>query len=246
MSVSNVTIPVNVPNLQALFGNTAPKNIDIDKIFKADPQKWSYTGHGYTQAMPDGTSVYVTQPAGTGGEIFITYTDKNGMSVTFTASDVKGSLQFTDVDVEGGGTMNGKSAASMEEFLMDMMINDDAMWGNKKRKGNAGAGSASASAGGASGAGAAGSAVLDPNEWMGGGESWFVEMAIAMGEILKKRAVELKELLNQIKQYDDDPPHGLTMELQGKTQEMQFLQTAFTTVLNTLGETIKKSLEQAR
>jgi uncharacterized protein YukE len=254
MSVSNVTTSVQVPNLQALFGNTAPKDIDIHKIFKCDPQKWSYNGHGYTQTAPNGMTVYVTQPSGAGDDIFITVTDpKSGMSVTWNAGDVKGTLQIKDIDVQRGGTVNGMNAKQLEEFITEMFLSTEHNGpGGKKRKGNGqaggnqGNGATGGAAGGANGAGMLEGGVLDPADWAGAGESWFVQMAIAMGEIIKNRALELKGLLEQIKAAGDDPPQKLAMEFQGKTQEMQFLMNAFSTALNALGDTIKKALEQAR
>jgi histidinol dehydrogenase len=67
-----------------------------------------------------------------------------------------------------------------------------------------------------------------------------------MGQIIKDRALDLKGLLEKIRANGDNPPQDLAMEFQGKTQEMQFLQNAFSTALNAIGDTIKKALEQAR
>jgi uncharacterized protein YukE len=252
MSVSNVTVPVQIPNLQALFGNTAPKDIDIHKIFKCDPQKWTYDGHGYSQTMPDGMTVYITQPSGVGDDIYITVTDPaKGMATTFHAGDVNGTLVVKDIDTQGRGSVGGMNAAQLEEFITEMFLSTEHNGpGGKKRKGNGQANSqgsgATGSAGGVGGSGMVEGGVLNPAEWSGDGESWFVLMAIAMGEIIKQRALELKGLLEQIKAAGDDPPQKLAMEFQGKTQEMQFLMNAFSTALNAIGDTIKKALEQAR
>jgi hypothetical protein len=181
MSVSNVTNMIAVPNLN-VFAGISPDKIDINKIFRADPEKWTYNGHGYSNTAANGLITYVTQPGGVGEDIFITVTDpKLGLSVTWNAGDVNGTLTIKDVDVEGRGTLNGMNAKTLEEWITEMFLTTEHNGpGGKKRKAN-GQSSASQGNGAANGAGGVGGAnmeggVLDPAEWSSTGESWFVLM----------------------------------------------------------------------
>jgi RTX calcium-binding nonapeptide repeat (4 copies) len=222
---------------------------------------YTYKGDGFTMTM--------SQPGGAGKpfELKVTDTEGDNKGVSMTVKFDPESGEYS-INIEGG-TLSKADAAKLnsamnsgdfESFMLDLVM------GNKlKKKGSSGAGGGAAAdttAGSAGGTGGA-SATTSSDDGMGSTSgasglsssgnasgldtsgngdmtsSWFLVLAIGMGTIMNKMADKMIKLLNQIKDAGDNPPYKLTAEFQATAQMLSFMQQAFMTALNSLGESIK-------
>lgn len=76
----------------------------------------------------------------------------------------------------------------------------------------------------------------------GGSDSWLVAIAKAMGKVAGQHAKKLAELSNQLEGLNGKDPNNaqqsqeITNQMQGESQMLNLLQTAFSNVLKTIGE----------
>ncbi len=138
------------------------------------------------------------------------------------------------------GLQNGDYLAKM----LDLAMGGDS---KMKKKGAHGNTSASGASGSATGSAEADTAVDGSSDGYSGlnvdganeATSWFLVLAEGMGKIMNKFAEKMIDLLNQIEAAGDDPPYELTAKFQATSQQLAFMQQAFMTALNSLGESIK-------
>jgi hypothetical protein len=176
----------------------------------------------------------------------------------------RGNDEFRD-DVESDA---GRAKRDAQDALRDMV--DDEIYGNNRKKrrsneqqksdnGSGGTGQATEADGGNASEDnpndfqtATDNPVLEPNTSDGRGQnlssedsgdsSWFLTLAKIMGKLLNEKADKITDLLDEIKEQGDDPPYELTAQFQAQTQVLSYLQQAFTTAINTLGDVINRSV----
>jgi hypothetical protein len=254
-----------LPNLNS----NARADAGIDELFKGSADFKEVGNNRYVRPMADGGSIVVTQPDGKGGELHVErsgryfgtteYTvdlsklsyDNLGAEITLGESDVSMDVNF-DRDVQGNWRAIDvnvdapqMSAADIEKAGAELMqeLNDSiAETGKNKRKKGAGADGTSTSTAAPQTGGTeanSGGGGID----LGEGESWFMLLAIAMGNVMNEKATGLKDLLKQIEDAGDEPPFALTARFNALSQELNFMQSAFMNALNSIGATIKGFLE---
>jgi RTX calcium-binding nonapeptide repeat (4 copies) len=200
-----------------------------------------------------GQTVTWSQPGGAGSPISIRYED--------TAGPDKGTVKVVQMTADGKGDVpyynNPMLSAEQNETIRKSLTDGDymakmldlVMGGDSKmkKKGAHGNTSASGASGSATGSAEADGAVEGSSDGYSGlnvdgaGEatSWFLVLAEGMGKIMNKFAEKMIDLLNQIEAAGDDPPYELTAKFQATSQQLAFMQQAFMTALNSLGESIK-------
>jgi hypothetical protein len=242
------------PVLATAAVSTTPGNATLATLM-ASPK-----GTGYTQTSPgvwtaqgDGTTTTMTQPGGAGAPIYNTLTSTSGVSkggVTVTEIKPDGSTKFVSYNNPNLTAVQNKAMNDLlDKGLLDGL--DNAFTSVKKKKGGGSATTGAGAAAGGPGEGMSGSidgasgldgtSGLDTNV-SDGSDSWFMVLAVAMGTIMNKMAEKMIGLLNKIKAAGDDPPYALTAEFQATAQMLSFMQQAFMTALNSLGESIKTSV----
>jgi len=76
----------------------------------------------------------------------------------------------------------------------------------------------------------------------GGSDSWLVAIAKAMGKVAGQHAKKLAELSNKLEGLNGKDPNNaqqsqeITNQMQGESQMLNLLQTAFSNVLKSIGE----------
>jgi RTX calcium-binding nonapeptide repeat (4 copies) len=200
-----------------------------------------------------GQTITWSQPGGAGSPISIRYED--------TAGPDKGTVKVLEMTADGKGGVpyynNPMLSAEQNEIIRKSLTDGDymakmldlVMGGDSKmkKKGAHGNTSASGASGSATGSAEADGAVEGSSDGYSGlnvdgaGEatSWFLVLAEGMGKIMNKFAEKMIDLLNQIEAAGDDPPYELTAKFQATSQQLAFMQQAFMTALNSLGESIK-------
>jgi uncharacterized protein YukE len=242
------------PSALALLTTPIANSRNLDRLFSGQ-HNWSWNGGAFTNGNVSVTPLSASLTNSLGN---ISWTNGTGQSAVSWGLNLQGGVENLQVSQSTSTARPSlresiqlaeklvQGAKEFGEWLMEFIT--ETLENRNRRKPNGATGGGSTGGSSAS-AGAGGANTLDPSEWAVGSdgeESWFVQMAMAMGEIIKNRALELKDLLEEIKAAGDNPPQALAMKFQGKTQEMQFIMNAFSTALNAIGETIKKALEQAR
>jgi hypothetical protein len=204
----------------------------------------------------------VTQPGGAGTPVNVKMIPSSGALKGATIDITLNPDKSSTVNVSGGSLTPDQSKA-INDLVNKMQLDglDNAFTSVKKKKGGGsattgagaaaggagdGGGSSSGSVDGSSGAidggsGLDGTSGLDTSG-SDGSDSWFMVLAVAMGTIMNKMAEKMIGLLNKIKAAGDDPPYALTAEFQATAQMLSFMQQAFMTALNSLGESIKTSV----
>jgi hypothetical protein len=231
-------------------------NFDLGAAVNNSNSGLTQTSPGVYVGSLSGVTATVTQPQGAGGPMNIKLTVPDGVLKGATI-DLK-----LNADNSASVKINGGSLSSTERKSLEDLINkqlrdgtDNAFSSVKKKKGGGSATTgADAAAGGGAAAGAPdgggsidgasgldGTSGLDTNV-SDGSDSWFMVLAVAMGTIMNKMAEKMIGLLNKIKAAGDDPPYALTAEFQATAQMLSFMQQAFMTALNSLGESIKTSV----
>ena len=201
----------------------------------------------------------VTQPGGPGTPFSttLTYTsgERDGTTLSYSAGP-DGTSKFIaynnpDFTPEQNKVINDAMKNKGGQFDADYLAKqlDLVMGGDSKmkKKGAHGNTSASGASGSATGGGEADAAVDGASDGYSGlnvdganeATSWFLVLAEGMGKIMNKFAEKMIDLLNQIEAAGDDPPYELTAKFQATSQQLAFMQQAFMTALNSLGESIK-------
>jgi hypothetical protein len=238
---------------------------------QTSPGEYTYvkSGETITMTQPGGPGSQIVQTTTTTsgpnkGAVLVNKVDADGNNPVFgsynnpnfTAAENK---VINDAMKSKGGKFDG-------EYLADQL--DMANGGHtkkKEKKGShgtsnttSGASGGDSAAGGSSDVGGSGdsgglgdsgavegtnlnSAGLDIGGSDGSG-SWFMVLAEGLGTIMNKFAQKMIGLLNEIKNAGDDPPYKLTADFQATSQQLSFMQQAFMTALNALGESIKTSV----
>ena len=233
-------------------GNTnGGANFSLPGVLTGLPGVTSGSNGGWTFRLGNLTITF-SQPGGTGTEATLKYeftagpNKGNSMSVSYDPKSGEYSTAF-----EGSKEWTTQVGPSMmsSDYLAQML--DLAMGGNSKMKkkgaqGNTSASGAESAGGSGEGgemegglSGAEGSYSGLEVDGYDGSTSWFLVLAIGMGQIMNKFAERMIKLLNEIKAAGDDPPYALTAEFQATSQQLAFMQQAFMTALNSLGESIK-------
>jgi RTX calcium-binding nonapeptide repeat (4 copies) len=206
-----------------------------------------------------------SQPGGAGSPIRVTYTDTSGeykgtVKVIELTADGKGDVvSYNNPKLSAADNEKIKNAMMDGDYLakqLDLVMGGDSKMKKKGAHGNTSASGASGSASGSGDADATGTTgdTGDTGSVSGSGDdysglnvdgtndgsgSWFLVLAEGMGKIMNTFAKKMIELLNQIEAAGDDPPYELTAKFQATSQQLAFMQQAFMTALNSLGESIK-------
>jgi RTX calcium-binding nonapeptide repeat (4 copies) len=213
----------------------------------------------YTRVKSDET-ITMTQPGGAGTPLVNTTTTTSGPNKgavlvvnvnpdgTKAVFDSYNNPRFTEAQNKiVNDAMKSKGGQFDADYLakqLDLVMGGDSKMKKKGAHGNTSASGASGSATGTadadaavdgSGDGYSGLNVDGANE----ATSWFLVLAEGMGKIMNKFAEKMIDLLNQIEAAGDDPPYELTAKFQATSQQLAFMQQAFMTALNSLGESIK-------
>jgi hypothetical protein len=234
-------------------------NFDIAASVAKGNSGLTETSKGVYTGSLAGFDVTVTQPGGAGTPISMKMIPSSGALKGATIDITLNPDKSSTINVSGGSLTADQSKA-INDLVNKMQLEglDNAFTSVKKKKGGGsattGAGAAAGGAGegmsgsvdGSSGAidggsGLDGTSGLDTNV-SDGSDSWFMVLAVAMGTIMNKMAEKMIGLLNKIKAAGDDPPYALTAEFQATAQMLSFMQQAFMTALNSLGESIKTSV----
>jgi hypothetical protein len=240
----------------------------LDEIFGNDRNytrladgSYQTTQNGVTttlsQAYPGGPITMTVQQGGLtqtmtfdvnqiSDDTFSTTVEMAGVSQTVVYSvDQNGQMRVTNADVDGANMTPAQEQAAGEKLMQDL---NNAISESSKRRKNAGAGGGgAANSTGSTGGGSAGN--IDPYNGGGDslslseGESWFMILAMMMGNVMNEKARELKGLLQDIENAGDEPPFHLTARFNALSQELNFMQSAFMNALNSIGATIKGFLE---
>jgi hypothetical protein len=240
--------------------STPASNFSISSLVAANPGM-TMVGTNAAQLKSGGLTIYLTQPGGPGTPMSATLpvpgVPDNSVSATINPD---GSV----TNVKGTGVVG--EALANNDYLTHML---EVATGKMKKKGahgntsavSDGGGGAAAAATGSADAGATGATgsdmgasdssatgSTDPTSLNGSGldtggsdgsDSWFLVLAEGMGDIMNKFAAKMIKLLNEIKNAGDNPPYKLTADFQATSQQLAFMQQAFMTALNSLGESIK-------
>lgn len=252
-------------SMRASGGTSTPH---IDQVFRGNKMYKEVAPDTYVAKLATGETVTVTQPGGKGSDLHVevrgqhvgtmefdvgfeqTSSDNFTMDVELPNSGLEMSINYDrgadgqwkviDVNFEGE-KLSPADAEKMANELMQELNNSIADSGKSKKKKPAG-GDPSASQGapqtGSTEAGGGGGGIN-----LGEGESWFMLLAIAMGNLMNEKAVGLKDLLRQIEEAGDEPPFALTARFNALSQELNFMQSAFMNALNSIGATIKGFVE---
>jgi RTX calcium-binding nonapeptide repeat (4 copies) len=206
-----------------------------------------------------------SQPGGAGSPIRVTYTDTAGeakgtVKVIELTADGKGHVvSYNNPNYSAADNEKIKNAMMDGDYLakqLDLVMGGDSKMKKKGAHGNTSASGASGSATGSGDADATGTtgdsgdagavsgagddySGLNVDGTNDGSGSWFLVLAEGMGKIMNTFAKKMIELLNQIEAAGDDPPYELTAKFQATSQQLAFMQQAFMTALNSLGESIK-------
>jgi RTX calcium-binding nonapeptide repeat (4 copies) len=234
-------------------------NFDIAASVAKGNSGLTETSTGVYTGSLGGFNVTVTQPGGAGTPISMKMTPSSGALKDATIDITLNPDKSSTINVSGG-SLTAEQTKSINDLVNKMQLDglDNAFTSVKKKKGGGsattGAGAAAGGAGegmsgsvdGSSGAidggsGLDGTSGLDTSG-SDGSDSWFMVLAVAMGTIMNKMAEKMIGLLNKIKAAGDDPPYALTAEFQATAQMLSFMQQAFMTALNSLGESIKTSV----
>lgn len=218
---------------------------------------------GLTESSPGvytgtlgGFNVTVTQPGGAGTPMNFKMTVPSG-TLKGATIDITLNADSSYTVKTSGGNLTADQHKSLNqianegiEMLMEMTT------GKSKKKGS-GSGSSpatSSTGGGSDASGIDAGGMLDSTSGAGGAsgldtsggdmsDSWFLVLAKGMGTIMNNLAEKMVDLLNKIKAAGDDPPFKLTAEFQAKSQQLAYMQQAFATAMNALGEAIKTGVQ---
>jgi hypothetical protein len=258
MSLSTASTYINGLNTLALSqlngdsGSFDPAKVDIHKLFTDGKIPWK--DGGYTWTTKDGTTVSIKQPLGAGTEVILTVTLPSGVELVTKMESVDGG-KYQVTDMQMGNLAALGVPAETEKFINASLDSggSGALLGalelvnqttdpSKKKKGVGALGSDAVEGGGAMGADAAtgtdGMSAPSDSSW--GEDSWFIQMAEGLGEILNKIATKLKKMVDDAKLGDNgQPPYKEGMIIQGLAQQLSFISQALMTALNSLGDSIK-------
>jgi hypothetical protein len=235
-------------------------NFDLAGAMASGSSGLKQTSPGVYTGTAGGFNVTATQPGGAGTPMDIKLVPTSGV-LAGTTINIKLSADGSKTVYVSGGNLTAEQTKSLNDLIDKGLLDglDNAFTSVKKKKGGGsattGAGAAAGGAGegmsgsvdGSSsgaidgGSGLDGTSGLDTNV-SDGSDSWFMVLAVAMGTIMNKMAEKMIGLLNKIKAAGDDPPYALTAEFQATAQMLSFMQQAFMTALNSLGESIKTSV----
>jgi hypothetical protein len=235
-------------------------NFDIAASVAKGNSGLTETSKGVYTGSLAGFNVTVTQPGGAGTPVNVKMIPSSGALKGATIDITLNPDKSSTVNVSGGSLTADQSKA-INDLVNKMQLDglDNAFTSVKKKKGGGsattGAGAAAGGAGDGGGSGSVdgssgaidGGSGLDGTSGLDtsgsdGSDSWFMVLAVAMGTIMNKMAEKMIGLLNKIKAAGDDPPYALTAEFQATAQMLSFMQQAFMTALNSLGESIKTSV----
>jgi Domain of Unknown Function (DUF1521) len=250
---SNSTSATILSKLNGDGGNFDPSTVDIHNLFKSG--NVTYKDGGYTYTAKNGCTVTIQQKMGPGTEVLLTVTNPAGLEFTVKLESVNGG-QYQVVDQQFGNMDALGIPDSTQKYINDHLAGTGGS-GNllsmlelvnqttdpsKKKKGVGALGSDAVEGGGAMGADATTGmdGMSSPSDSSWGEDSWFIQMAEGLGEILNKIATKLKKMVDDAKLGDNgQPPYKEGMIIQGLAQQLSFISQALMTALNSLGDSIK-------
>jgi hypothetical protein len=242
--------------LNSKNGTFDASKVDINDLFTPE----QYNGSGYSVSTSGGTTVTVSQPMGAGEEVNMTIKDPSGIEVRVQFDSVDGG-KYEMTGFQWGNLAAVGIPASTERILNEnlkgagagglMSLLDLVKMASKTKKDGGDAAAAAAAGGvdisadGTGGLSGAQSTLVESgpstSEW--GEDSWFIQMAEGMGEIVNKIAEKLKKLVDDAKLGESgQPPFKEGMVIQGLAQQLSFIMQAMMTALNSLGDAIKSSV----
>jgi hypothetical protein len=221
-------------------GNSSGSPVDISTIFDAN----HYTSNGYTYQLSNGATVTYSQPQGAGGDVLMKVTEAGGSSVNIEFESTNGVYQAStpyysnpNIPASTQQWINDNMAGAGGEGMLSILDLIKQTSEIKKKGQGAVAASGADGATGADGVPTPGS----DSSW--GEDSWFVQLAEALGTILNKIADKLKKLVDDAKLGDNgQPPFKEGMVIQGLSQQLSFIAQALMTALNSLGDAIKSTV----
>jgi hypothetical protein len=252
-SYINSVTSMALSQLNGEGGSFDASQVDIHNLFTSG--KIPYKDGGYTWTTKDGTTVSIKQPLGAGKEVLLTVTLSSGVELVTKMESVNGG-KYQVTDMQMGNLAALGVPASTERFinssldrsgsaalLSSLELVNQTTDPSKKKKGVGALGSDAVEGGGAMGganatSGTTGMSAPSDSSW--GEDSWFIQMAEGLGEILNKIATKLKKMVDDAKLGDSgQPPYKEGMIIQGLAQQLSFISQALMTALNSLGDSIK-------
>ena len=185
---------------------------DVKNSFASSPEKFARVSQDTFSLLKDGVKVGVEIKVNDDGSISMRAPlGKGDWEITIADSNSDGNYGVTSNKMNSGGEMSGAQEAAAEAAVNNLMENDN-VYSSKKKKGGGGLAAAS------------------------GADSWFIQLAEALGESLNQMANDVKTAVDNVQTKDGQAPFKDSMRIQGLAQQLSFMSQAFMTALNSIGE----------